>query len=67
MGKQTIGYAACIIRDKIPLNLKEHSQNSWNLIYCQNSIVKYNLSIMILFLSYLVLPLKLLLLNYLKR
>ena len=37
-----------------------NSQNNWNLVYCQNSIVKYNLSIMILFLSYLVLPLKLL-------
>ena len=41
-GKQTIGYAACIIWDKVPLNLKELSIHQFwkqlNLIYCQNSI-----------------------------
>ena len=44
-GKQMIWYAACIIWDKVPLNLKElsiytNSQNNWNLIYCQNSITQ---------------------------
>ena len=42
-GKQTIGYAACTVWDKIPLTLKELNtyqfQKQLNLICCQNNIV----------------------------
>ena len=64
-GKETIGYAACIIWHKVPLNLKELSiyqfSNNSNLNYCQDSILKPAQPKHILFRSYYIVHLKLLL------